>query len=156
MSVYTATLSWFRDDAAFSDGKYSRAHEISFDGGVTMPASASPHIVRAPLSREDAVDPEEMFVASLASCHMLFFLDFARRAGFVIDAYNDQAEGVMGADERGRMSITQVRLNPVVIWSGDKQPAPEEIRELHHKSHEACFIANSFRGDVAIAGGEAN
>jgi organic hydroperoxide reductase OsmC/OhrA len=87
---------------------------------------------------------------------MLFFLDFARRAGYVIDAYLDKAEGVMGKDDRGRMAITQVRLNPHVIWAGEKTPAPEELRELHHKAHEACFIANSFRGDVAIAGGEAH
>jgi organic hydroperoxide reductase OsmC/OhrA len=156
MASYTATLNWTRDDAVFTDGKYSRAHEIAFDGGVTMPASSSPHVVRVPLSREDAVDPEEMFVASLSSCHMLFFLDFARRGGFVVDAYVDDAEGVMGKDDRGRMAMTQVKLNPQIAWGGDKAPTPEEIRELHHKSHEACFIANSFRGDVAIAGGEAN
>lgn len=156
MSTYTANLIWTRDDAVFTDGQYSRAHEIAFDGGVTMPASSSPHVVKLPLSREDAVDPEEMLVASLSSCHMLFFLDFSRRAGFVIDAYSDQAEGVMGKDERGRIAMTQVKLNPIVIWAGEKQPTPEEVRELHHKAHEACFIANSFRGDVAIGGGEAH
>jgi organic hydroperoxide reductase OsmC/OhrA len=156
MATYTANLIWTRDDAVFTDGQYSRAHEIAFDGGVTMPASSSPHVVKLPLSREDAVDPEEMFVASLSSCHMLFFLDFSRRAGFVIDAYSDQAEGVMGKDERGRIAMTQVKLNPIVIWAGEKQPTPEEVRELHHKAHEACFIANSFRGDVAIGGGEAH
>jgi organic hydroperoxide reductase OsmC/OhrA len=156
MATYTANLIWTRDDAVFTDGQYSRAHEIAFDGGVTMPASSSPHVVKLPLSREDAVDPEEMFVASLSSCHMLFFLDFSRRAGFVIDAYSDQAEGVMGKDGRGRIAMTQVKLNPIVIWAGEKQPTPEEVRELHHKAHEACFIANSFRGDVAIGGGEAH
>jgi organic hydroperoxide reductase OsmC/OhrA len=149
-------LLWTRDDADFAAGKYSRAYEISFDGGITVVGSASPTVVKLPLSREDAVDPEEMFVAALASCHMLFFLDFARRSGYVVDAYQDKAEGVLGKDERGRTAVTQVRLNPVVIWGGDKEPAPEEVRELHHKSHEACFIANSFRGDVAIGGGEAH
>lgn len=156
MASYTASLTWERGEDTFSDGQYSRAHEIAFDGGVTMAASASPHIVKPPLSREDAVDPEEMFVASLASCHMLFFIDFARRAGFVVDAYLDKAEGVMGKDERGRISMTQVKLNPHVIWNGENRPAPEQVRELHHKAHEACFIANSFRGDVAIGGGEAH
>ncbi len=156
MASYTATLTWTRDDAVFTDGQYSRAHDIAFDGGVTMPASSSPHVVKLPLSREDAVDPEEMFVAALSSCHMLFFLDFARRAGFTVDAYVDQAEGVMGKDERGRMAMTQVKLNPQIAWSGEKTPTPEEIREIHHKAHEACFIANSFRGDVAIGGGEAH
>lgn len=156
MAAYTATLTWTRGEQSFADGKYSRGHEIAFDGGVTMPASSSPHVVRLPLSREDAVDPEEMFVASLSSCHMLFFLDFSRRAGFVIDSYIDNAEGVLGKDDRGRMAMTQVRLNPVISWSGEKTPTDEELRELHHKAHEACFIANSFRGDVAIAGGEAH
>jgi organic hydroperoxide reductase OsmC/OhrA len=156
MATYTASLTWERGDAVFTDGKYSRAHEISFDGGITVAASASPHVVKLPLSREDAVDPEEMLVAALASCHMLFFLDFARRDGYVIDAYVDRAEGVMGKDERGRIAMTQIKLDPHVIWGGEKQPTPEELRELHHKAHEACFIANSFRGDVAIAGGEAH
>lgn len=156
MAAYTATLTWLRGDQLFADGKYSRAHDISFDGGVTVPGSSSPYVVKVPMSREDAVDPEEMFVASLSACHMLFFLDFARRGGFVIDAYVDQAEGVMGKDERGRIAMTQVKLNPQVAWAGEKQPAPEEVRELHHKAHEACFIANSFRGDVAIAEGEAH
>ena len=156
MASYTATVNWTRDDAAFSDGQYSRSHDITFDGGITVAGSSSPHVVKLPLSREDAIDPEEMLVAALSSCHMLTFLDLARRAGFVIDAYNDKAEGKMGKDERGRYAVTQVKLNPVIIWSGDKQPEPEEIRELHHKAHELCFIANSFRGDIAIPGGEAN
>ncbi len=156
MASYTATLTWERGDGDFGDGQYSRAHEIAFDGGVTMPASSSPHIVKLPLSREDAVDPEEMLVASLASCHMLFFLDFARRAGYVIDAYIDKAEGVMGKDERGRIAMLQVKLRPQVIWGSDTRPTPEQLRELHHKAHEACFIANSFRGDIAIEGGEAH
>ncbi len=150
MTTYTATLTWMRGDQPFSDGKYSRAHEIAFDGGVTMPASSSPHVVKAPLSREDAVDPEEMLVASLSSCHALFFLDFARRAGFVIDSYIDNAEGVMGKDERGRMAVTKVTLKPTIEFSGDKRPSAGDIAELHHKSHDACFIANSFRGDVVI------
>ena len=156
MASYTATVSWARGDQPFSDGKYSRAHEISFDGGITVLGSSSPHVVRPPLSREDAVDPEEMFVASLSMCHMLFFLDFARKGGLVVDAYVDSAEGVMGKDERGRIAVTQVKLNPQITWSGDKRPTPEEVRELHHKAHEACFIANSFRGDIAIGGGEAH
>ena len=156
MSTYTATLTWRRGDQPFSDGQYSRGHEIAFDGGITVPASSSPHVVRAPLSRLDAVDPEEMLVASLSSCHALFFLDFARRAGFVVDAYVDKAEGVMGKDEQGRICMTQVRLNPQIAWAGDKMPTPEALRELHHRAHEACFIANSFRGDIAIAGGEAH
>jgi organic hydroperoxide reductase OsmC/OhrA len=156
MATYTATITWARGAQPFTDGQYSRAHELSFDGGTVVPGSSSPHVVKLPLSREDAVDPEEMLVASLSACHMLFVLDFARRAGFVVDSYVDSAEGVMGKDERGRIAVTQVKLNPIIEWGGEKRPAPEEVRELHHKAHEACFIANSFRGDIAIGGGEAH
>ena len=157
MSTHNATLTWTRGgDDDFGAGKYSRAHEIAFDGGVSIPASASPSVVKAPYSREDAVDPEEMLVASLSSCHMLTFLDLARRAGFIVDSYTDRAEGVMSKNEQGRFAVTQVKLNPRIAWSGEKQPAPEDVRELHHKAHEFCFIANSFRGDVAIAEGEAH
>src|ERR1044071_7317105 len=102
-----------------------------------MPGSSSPHVVKLPFSREDAVDPEEMLVASLSTCHMLFFLDFARRGGFVIDAYNDDPEGLMAKDERGRMAMTRVTLKPRVTWSGDEQPSAADIADLHHKSHDA-------------------
>lgn len=154
MAIYTATLTWQREDQVFTDRKYSRAHEIDFDGGVKMPASSSPHVVKLPLSREDAVDPEEMLVASLSSCHMLFFLDFASRGGFVIDSYVDEAEGEMGKDERGRIAMLRVVLSPTIAWSGEKQPSAAEIADLHHKSHEACYIANSFRGEVVISVGD--
>jgi organic hydroperoxide reductase OsmC/OhrA len=151
VAVYTATLTWTRGDQDFLDGKYSRAHEIAFDGGVVMPASSSPHVVKLPLSREDAVDPEEMLVASLSSCHALFFMDFARRAGFRLDSYVDEAEGVLGKDSEGRMAMTKVTLRPRVQWSGEKTPSAGDIAELHHKAHEACFISNSFTGEVEIA-----
>jgi len=150
MAAHYATTTWKRGDQNFLDRKYSRAHEVSFDGGVTVPGSSSPHVVKLPLSREDAIDPEEMLVASLSMCHMLFFLDFASRGGFVIDQYVDAAEGVVGKDERGRFAVTKVTLKPAIEWSGDKRPSAAEIHDLHHKSHEACFIANSFRGEILI------
>ena len=150
MATYTATVTWSRGDQPFTDGKYSRAHQIAFDGGVSIAGSSSPHVVRVPMSKEDAADPEEMLVASLSACHMLFFLDFARRAGFTPDRYEDAAEGVIGKDERGRMAVTSVTLKPAPAWSGEKQPTAADIADMHHKSHEACFIANSFRGAIAI------
>jgi organic hydroperoxide reductase OsmC/OhrA len=152
VSAYTATVTWSRGEQVFTDRKYSRAHTVSFDGGVSIAGSSSPSVVKLPLSREDAADPEEMLVASLSMCHMLFFLDFACRAGFTLDRYEDAAEGVMGKDDRGRMAMTSVTLNPALVWSGDKQPTAADIADLHHKAHDACFIANSFRGAVHIAG----
>ena len=150
MHTYTATVSWSRGEQPFTDGKYSRAHRWRFDGGVDVPASSSPQVVRPPLSDEAAVDPEEAFVAALSSCHMLFFIDFARRAGFRIDRYEDQAEGIMAQDAEGRTAMTVVTLRPAIAFSGERLPTAEEIEALHHKSHEACYIANSVRSEVRI------
>ena len=150
MGTYVATVSWTRGTQVYTDGKYSRAHKWRFDGGVEVPGSSSPHVVKPPLSDVAAVDPEEAFVASLASCHMLFFLDFARRAGFRIDSYEDNAEGVLGKDAEGRMAMTVVTLHPNVAFSGDKQPTQAQLDDLHHRSHEACFIANSVKTEVRV------
>jgi organic hydroperoxide reductase OsmC/OhrA len=150
MSTYTATIRWTRSgEGDFTKGQYSRAHEWAFDGGHVMPASASPHIVPAPWSDAGGVDPEEAFVASLSSCHMLFFVDFARRAGFVLDSYVDEAQGVLEKREDGAMWMSRVTLRPRVEWVG---PAPDDaaLADLHHKAHEACFIANSVTSEVVV------
>ena len=151
MSSYTATIRWSRagETEDFTKGRYSRAHEWTFDGGVTVPASPSPHVVPRPWSDLEAVDPEEAFVASLSSCHMLFFVDFARRAGFVIDSYFDEAEGVLEKRDDGRMWMSKVTLRPRVSWGGDP-PDDAAIADLHHKAHEACFIANSVTTEVKV------
>jgi len=150
VSTYTATIRWSRTgDGDFTKGQYSRAHEWAFDGGLTVPASPSPHIVPAPWNDPAGVDPEEAFVASLSSCHMLFFVDFARRAGFVLDEYVDEAEGVLEKRADGKMWMSRVTLRPRVAWGGN---APDEaaIADLHHRAHEACFIANSVTTEVKV------
>ena len=149
---YKATVRWVRDGAAFTDQKYSRAHVWSFDGGVEVPASSSPLSVRLPYSREDAVDPEEAFVAALSSCHMLFFLTFAAKAGFVVDSYEDRACGIMEKNSQGKLFVSKVTLDPRIAFSGPRRPSADEIAELHHRSHEECFIANSVKSEVVVAG----
>ena len=150
MGTYTSTVRWTRGaDGDFAKGQYSRAHEWAFDGGAVVPASASPHIVPAPWSDEAGVDPEEAFIASLSSCHMLFFLDFARRAGFVIDSYIDEAEGELAKGDDGRTAMAQVTLRPRIAWGG-KGPDPTVLADLHHKAHAACFIANSVKTEVTV------
>ena len=151
MSTYTATIRWTRrDDGDFTKGQYSRAHEWIFDGGITVPASPSQHVVPQPWSNLNAVDPEEAFVASLSSCHMLFFIDFARRAGFLLDGYTDEAEGILDKREDGKMAMTRVTLRPRVQWGGETLPDGATIVDLHHRAHEACFIANSVNTEVTV------
>jgi organic hydroperoxide reductase OsmC/OhrA len=146
MSTYFAAIEWTRH-GDFLAGRYSRYHVIRFDGAVVA-GSAAPVNVPIPYAVEDAVDPEEMFVASLSSCHMLWFLDFAKRAGIVVEAYVDAAEGVLAKDGEGRLAMTAVTLRPVVTLA---DPAREpELAALHHQAHEACFIANSVKTDVRV------
>ena len=142
MSSYTATVIWTRPaDAPFTDNKYSRGHEWRFDGNVTVPASSSPKVVPLPLSKADAVDPEEAFIAALSSCHMLFFLFYAAKAGLKIDRYEDEAVGEMGKNARGAMAMLKVRLRPKIAWNGGA-PSAEQLDKLHHSAPESCFIAN--------------
>jgi organic hydroperoxide reductase OsmC/OhrA len=145
---YKVQIRWARGTALFTDNRYSRAHSWRFDGGIEVPASSSPHVVRVPLSQEAAVDPEEAFVASLSSCHMLWFLSIAANSGFRVDEYTDDAGGVMGKNPSGKTAITRVTLRPRVTFSGERLPSRAAIAELHHKAHEECFIANSVTTDV--------
>jgi organic hydroperoxide reductase OsmC/OhrA len=150
MSTYTATIRWTRDPSTdFAKGQYSRAHEWTFDGGLTVPAGPSPHIVPDPWGNPAGVDPEEAFVASLSSCHMLFFIDFARRGGFVVDAYEDDAEGVLEKRDDGKMWMSRVTLRPRVTWGGGG-PNEAAVADLHHRAHDACFIANSVTTEVFV------
>lgn len=148
MSEHFATIEWQRGNQDFAGNRYSRAHRWSFDGGVDLAASSSPHVVPLPLSDEHAVDPEEAFVASLSSCHMLWFLGLACKRGYVVESYRDEAVGRMGKDERGRLAITEVILRPAVRFGGQKGPDAAQLDALHHAAHESCFIANSVRTDV--------
>jgi organic hydroperoxide reductase OsmC/OhrA len=153
MSTHTATVRWKRGATdVFAQGRYTRVHEWAFDGGAVVPASASPSVVPKPYSDEAAVDPEEAFIASLSSCHMLFFLDFARRGGFVVESYEDRGEGILEKGEDGRMAITRVTLRPHIEWGGNKGPDDAALAELHHKAHQACFIANSVTTKVKVEG----
>ncbi|MFG1346072.1 OsmC family protein [Xanthobacter autotrophicus DSM 431] len=146
---YRATIRWSRGDAAFTDGRYSRGHVWAFDG-IEVPGSSAPASVRVPLSREDAVDPEEALVAAAASCHMLFALDFARRGGFRVDSYEDAAVGEMTPNEKGKLFVSKITLAPALVFSGDKLPSAEEVEAIHHRAHEECYVAHSLRAEIVI------
>ena len=150
MHRYEATVRWSRGDGEkFTDNRYSRGHEWSFDGGVTVPASSSPQVVRVPLSVEEAVDPEEAVVAAASSCHMLFFLFFAAKGGFVVDRYEDDAYGVMEPNQKGKVAFSRIALRPAIRFAGDA-PTPEKLAEMHHLAHEECFVANSLSCEIVV------
>jgi organic hydroperoxide reductase OsmC/OhrA len=156
MSEYFATVHWNRGAyEPFIDAEYSRAHRWEFDGGAIVMASASPHIVPAPFSVAANVDPEEAFVASLSSCHMLFFLSIAASRKYRVDAYVDRAIGIMSLDDDGRMAMTRVVLRPEVRFSGSKSPGRAQLEKMHHQAHAQCFIANSVKTAVVTEIGEA-
>lgn len=150
MSTYTAGIRWHRGEQRFTDNRYRRAHTWHFDGGTVVPASSSPNVVSLPLSDAAAVDPEEAFVASLASCHMLWFLSIAAKRGFVVDTYADDASGLMAKNADGRLAMTSVTLRPRVAFSGTKLPDRAALDALHHAAHGECFIAASVHSKVII------
>jgi organic hydroperoxide reductase OsmC/OhrA len=148
MSHYAAETLWERKDADFLDNRYSRRHLLRFDGGLEVPGSSSPSVVPLPMSDASALDPEEAFVSSLSSCHMLWFLTMAVKRKFRVDRYFDAATGVMEKNAEGKVAMTVVTLHPEVTFSGERRPSREELDKLHHDAHEACFIANSVKTEV--------
>ena len=150
--LYRASLSWTRNGAVFTDQRYSRAHSWSFDGGIAVPASSSPLSVKLPYSIAEAVDPEEALVAAVASCHLLTFLFVAAKQGYVVDSYADEPVGEMTKNERGKLWVSKVTLNPAIGFSGAKRPSQKQFDELHHLAHEECFIANSVKSKVVVEG----
>jgi organic hydroperoxide reductase OsmC/OhrA len=150
MAEYKAIIKWQRTNPEFLRGKYSREHTWTFDGGAVIPASSSPHVVPVPWSNPAHIDPEEAFVASLSSCHMLTFLFLAGKRGFQIESYEDEAAGSMTKNEKGVPWVSSVTLNPAIVYSGDKTPTSAEAEQLHHLAHEQCFIAQSVKTEVTV------
>jgi organic hydroperoxide reductase OsmC/OhrA len=150
MSTHVAMVRWQRGDATFSDGRYSRRHAWTFDGGAVVAASPSPEVVPAPWSDPAAVDPEEAFVAAVSSCHMLWFLSIAAKRGFRIDTYTDEAEGFLDKDGDGRMAMTRVVLRPRIAFDAANTPSAADLAAMHDEAHEKCFIANSVKTAVEI------
>jgi organic hydroperoxide reductase OsmC/OhrA len=148
MAEYSAIVEW-RSGGGFREGRYSRAHSLSFDGGAVVPGSASPHVVPPPYSDPAGVDPEEALVASASACHMLWFLHLARDSGLDVAGYRDEAVGTMGKDDRGRTAMTRIVLRPEIEFVGHP-PAPDLLERLHHEAHERCFIANSLRTEIVV------
>lgn len=150
MHTYDASVSWERGEQVFLDNRYSRLHAWRFDGGTEVAASSSPQVLPAPLSDPSAVDPEEALVAATSSCHMLFFLSIAAKRGFMIDRYLDKASGVMEKNAQGRIAFTRITLRPEIVFGGERRPTPLELAEIHHQSHDQCFIANSLKAEIVI------
>jgi organic hydroperoxide reductase OsmC/OhrA len=148
---YSAEVLWQRGEGErFVDNRYSRRHRWRFDGGAEVPGSSSPTVVPLPWSDPAAVDPEEAFVAALASCHMLWFLSLAARKRFAVLSYRDRAVGVMTNNDAGKLWISAVTLRPEVEFDGEQQPTPQQVQALHHRAHEECFIANSVKTEVRV------
>ena len=150
MHHYQAQIHWQRGEQNFADNLYSRAHDWTFDGGLTVPASSSPLSVPLPMSVAANVDPEEALVAAASSCHMLVFLWLACKHGFTVDSYTDKAVGTMAKNEFGKLAITRISLRPEIAFSGVRLPTAEELANLHHQAHEECYIANSLRAEIVV------
>lgn len=158
MAQYSAEIEWQRGAQGFLDNRYSRRHWLRFDGGAEWPASASPQVVPEPMSDAAVVDPEEMLVAALASCHMLWFLSIAAKRRLVVDRYVDQAIGLMTPDADGRLAFTRITLRPLVSFGAQSAPDQGQLCALHRAAHRECFIAHSLKTTVVcaprLAGGE--
>ena len=150
MKQFEARVAWQRAGQGFLDGRYSRAHDWQFDGGLQLRASSSPLSVPVPMSDPAALDPEEALVAAASSCHMLFFLSIAAQRGFTVDSYLDRAVGLLGVDADGRGAMTRIELRPAIVFAGEHRPTEVELDAIHHLAHDKCYIANSLKAELVV------
>jgi organic hydroperoxide reductase OsmC/OhrA len=147
MSEHHACLRWTRTSSDFAYDNYNRAHEVRFkDGDIVLPASSAPQF----LGDHDRVDPEEAFVASCASCHMLSFLAICARKRLAVDAYEDDAVGYLEQGASGKFWIARVTLKPRVRFATGMIVDAAALAQIHHQSHEECFIANSVKTQIIV------
>jgi len=147
MSEHHASVRWKRTSADFSYDTYNRAHEISFnEGAIVVPGSAAP-LFKGDVDR---VDPEEAFVGSLSACHLLTFLALCARKRLVVDSYDDDATGIMEKGTNGKLWVSHVTLRPRVRFAAGTMVDAAALTEIHHKSHDECFIANSVKTVVSV------
>jgi organic hydroperoxide reductase OsmC/OhrA len=150
MSEHIATVCWENRQEAFTDNRYTREHTWSFDGGLDVSASASPHVVPVPYANPACVDPEEAFVAALSSCHMLLFLGIAAKKQFIVERYKDRAIGIMDKNEAGILAMTAIHLHPEITFRGDRLPTSAQIAAMNEQAHHQCFLANSVKANINI------
>ena len=146
MSEHRVTVAWERGGRDFTYELYTRDHTWAFEGGASVSASAAPGYRGNP----ELVDPEEAFVASLSSCHMLTFLALAAKKRFVVDRYTDHVTGYIEKNEAGKLAVTRIELRPEIVFAGEKQPSAQELSELHERAHDLCFVANSVKTAVSV------
>ena len=146
MSEHKITLEWKRETESFTYDTYNRDHVVVFEGGSRLAVSAT----QAYRGNPALANPEEAFIASLSSCHMLTFLAVAAKRKFIVDRYSDQAVGVLEKNAQGKFAVTRVRLHPSVTFSGPTTPTSEQLSMLHEDAHKGCFIASSVTTEVTI------
>ncbi len=145
MNEHRATIRWQRTSADFTYDTYNRGHEIAFkDGACVLAASSAPDLK----GDDDRVNPEEAFVAALSSCHMLTFLAICARRHLTVDSYDDDAVGFLDRGPSGKLWMARVVLHPRVRFASAVEAAM--LAELHRKSHQNCFIANSVTTNVTV------
>jgi organic hydroperoxide reductase OsmC/OhrA len=148
MSVHRASVEWKRNGQSFVPEEYSRAHRIEFEPPVGVDGNAAKSNIPPGAPHAPGADPEEMFVAAISACHMLWFVGIACARNITVNRYRDDAEGVLEKNSEGRMAVTRVTLRPEIEF--ETPPSPKTLAELHHKAHEKCFIANSVKTEIVI------
>jgi len=146
MSEHKASVRWKRTTPDFNYETYDRTHEVIFEGGQKVKSSAAPTY----MGKAEHSNPEEFFVASLSTCHMLTLLAVAAKSRFTVDSYEDHAVAILDKNENGKLAVVKTILRPKVVFSGEKKPTTEQIKDLHSKAHHNCMIANSVRTDVVV------
>lgn len=146
MSEYHVTVAWKRESKDFTYESYNRNHIWRVGTNTEIEASSAPEY----RGDGERLDPEEALVAALSSCHMLTFLAIAARKRLGVESYDDEAVGHMVKNERGKLWVGKVTLRPRIRFMNGVNVSRDQLDQMHHQSHEECFIANSVKTEIAV------
>jgi len=146
MSEHKVIIRWNRTTPDFDYKTFDRTHTWRFAGGESVQASSA----AAYYGDAALANPEEGLVAALSSCQMLTFLSIAALKNYTVESYDDEAEGELGKNDRGKMMVSKITLRPRVSFSGDNIPDAKTLAALHSKAKESCFVGNSLLTEVVL------
>ena len=146
MDELSINLNWDLWGKDFEPGKYSPDHMIFVNDDISMPSSAAPDYG----GNKNSLNPEQGLAASISSCHMMTFLALAAKMNWPVSGYTDNAIATLGKNSKGKMSVTNIELNPKVAFSKEFSVDENKMKEVQERAHRYCFIANSLSDEVKV------
>ena len=144
--AFTVEINWENPIDSFEFKSFGRDHTVKLSNNQLLNVSSAAEYY----GNDQLTNPEELLAAALASCQMLTFFAIASKSGFIISKYHDKACALLGKNDSGKVSVTEITLSPTIEFSGENRPDLAKIKSMQELAHKNCFIAQSIKAKVTF------